>query len=194
MLVENEPDDEIEPLGLPHGSIRALVTAFVSATCWVFIFTGAAVPSSLLSLMLTIIGYYYGLRSTTARHRCTLSDEALGRRAPLGLPSGLVRGFLFVGFLASGIVLCAQGRLWCSEYLRFFGMIAGLLLGYVYTRLFPAFRPTAFFTLVNHVKGVLVLVVTAVLMALIVAGRHDEYVDAAFALSAAIGFYFGSRS
>jgi len=52
-----------EPLYLPRGSIRALATLAMAATCWVMLFRGQDVPEYLFGLVLTIIGYYFGSRS-----------------------------------------------------------------------------------------------------------------------------------
>ena len=48
------------PLFLPKGSIRALVTIGLALCCWIIVAKSKDVPDYLLSLLLTIIGYYFG--------------------------------------------------------------------------------------------------------------------------------------
>jgi hypothetical protein len=193
-LVREERSEVTEPLNLPRGSIRAMVTIAVSGACWIFVITGKAVPAFLLSLTLTIIGYYFGLRSETARPGGAIEDPTVQRLAPLLLPGGCIRAFIFLGFLVSGIALFAQGRLWEAEYLRFVAVVAGLLLGYGFSRLFPVRGIGAFQVFINHVKGIAVLAVTGILIIFLATGLYREHSAAAFALSAFISFYFGSRS
>ena len=54
-----------EPLGLPHGTVRAVIAlAFTFVSLYLFA-TGQAVPESLLAVNTLIIGNYFGSRGVT---------------------------------------------------------------------------------------------------------------------------------
>ena len=56
-----------EPLRLPRGSVRALVTLLVACSClWVFV-GRQPVPGSLLELALATVAYYFALRRGGAK-------------------------------------------------------------------------------------------------------------------------------
>lgn len=53
-----------EPLGLPEGTVRGLITIlFVLAvcTCWIM---NVVVPETLKDITLIVVGYYFGSRLT----------------------------------------------------------------------------------------------------------------------------------
>jgi hypothetical protein len=52
-----------EPLHMPRGSIRALVTLLMAGSCWAMVLRGREVPDYLFSLLLAAIGYYFGFRA-----------------------------------------------------------------------------------------------------------------------------------
>ncbi len=52
-----------EPLGLPKGSIRAIIALLIVVTTVVAIFVDKEVFSVLFPIAGTIVGYYFGRRS-----------------------------------------------------------------------------------------------------------------------------------
>lgn len=70
-----------EPLNLPKGSIRSFVTLTMALSCWALVVTGRPVPAWLFSLILTVIGYYFGFRTSnktpTAFHSATMWTSGL---------------------------------------------------------------------------------------------------------------------
>ena len=73
-----------EPLYLPKGSIRALTTILIAASSWIVIFGGRDVPGYLFGLLLTIIGYYYGFRTTMKAAESWIHD--VGAEIRLRIP------------------------------------------------------------------------------------------------------------
>ena len=184
-----------EPLYLPRGSIRALTALTMAASCWVRILTGRDVPGSLLSLLLTIVGYYFGFRTKVKAAGSRIFDPSVKAREPLGLPAGVIRWILIAGFVASGLVLFGRGRLGEAKYLEFFLVMGGLIAGQLFGRLSRPLRETPTGVAINHLKGVAVLAVAALLMLHFIAGLFAGMpAPAAAVLCAVVSFYYGSRT
>lgn len=183
-----------EPLFLPKGSIRALVTVAMSLSCWLLIFAAKDVPGYLLSLLLTIIGYYFGFRKKIKTAESRIFDASAREEDPLFLPHGVIRVFFIVGFVISGLVLFSAGRLKELRYLEFFVVLLGLILGYAFARVFSSYEGSPLYILINHLKGALVLAAGAYLAYLLVTGGHSELQYVSLLLAAMVSFYFGSRS
>ncbi|MFH0962609.1 MAG: hypothetical protein V2A58_01210 [Planctomycetota bacterium] len=62
-LIEVEERTIPEPLYLPTGSIRAIATLSMACSCWVMIVARSDVPPYLFSLLLAILGFYFGSRT-----------------------------------------------------------------------------------------------------------------------------------
>jgi len=183
-----------EPLSLPKGSIRAIVTLGTSVSSWILMFRGDDVPEYLLSLLLAIIGYYFGFRKKMKAADSRILDASAETQEPLFLPSGLIRWFLIGGFAAAAVALHARGELVELEYVGFFAVLAGLVAGYFFAKLLAAIETTSFCIFVNHLKGVVALASAAFLALLLLSGHYSEYPIAGLALASIISFYFGSRS
>lgn len=188
-------DKEIpEPLFLPSGSIRGVVTIAMSISCWTLIFRGKDVPGHLLSLLLTIIGYYFGFRKKMKAAESRILDASAKEEEPLFLPHGFVRAFFIAGFFITGIVLFSKGMFRDLKYLEFFIIILGLILGYVFARVFSNYERSALYVLMNHFKGVVVLGAALYLSYLLLTESYTDFRYVSLLLSSVISFYFGSRS
>ena len=51
-----------EPLGLPEGSVRALIALAATAAVIYLFVTGQVVPDQLMTVTTLVIGYYFGAR------------------------------------------------------------------------------------------------------------------------------------
>ena len=193
-FIELAKKEAPEPLFLPRGSIRALVTIALSFSCWLIILTGKDVPGYLFSLLLTIIGYYFGFRKKIRAAESRIFDASAEAEEPLFLPPGVIRFFLVAGFVISGIVLCARGRFNELPYLEFFIILFGLILGYILAKAFSSYEGSLLYTLANHLKGTVVLAAAFYLTYLFLSGTHGEAKYLSLVLAAVISFYFGSRS
>lgn len=182
----------IEPLWLPKGSVRGLMALMLAAACWARAYAGWHVPGALSSLLLAVVGFYFGFRTKAAMLSDRVYDPRAKREQPLFLPAGAIRLILVVGFLWMGAALALRRELLAHlEYLEFFFVLAGLVAGHLSTRLLGGRLPPA----AAHVKGMLGLLAAAALMALFVTGRDASLSPIAITLlCAAVSFYFGSRS
>ena len=183
-----------EPLFLPKGSLRSMMTIAMAVSCWMLIFKGKDVPYYLFSLVLTIIGYYFGFRKKIRSAESRIFDASSKKEAPLFLPSGFIRSFLIVGFVACAIFLYNKGDLKQLKYLEFFVILFGLISGYIFARLFSGLKKTNIYLFFNHMKGASVLVAAGWLVYLFLNGSYADNVYLALMLSSFISFYFGSRS
>ena len=75
-FVPLDPNVVREPLGLPRGSVRAIATLAAAGCCWILVLINAPVPGYLLSLLLTIIGYYFGFRRKSKHAQSRILDAS----------------------------------------------------------------------------------------------------------------------
>jgi hypothetical protein len=108
-LIDHDFKPLPEPLFLPRGSIRASSAIAMAASRWVMVASKLDVPNSLLGLLLTIVGYYFGFRIKAASP-CRVRDMSRQVDPPLFLPGGAVRFILMIGFVASALYLLARWR------------------------------------------------------------------------------------
>ncbi|MEN6334832.1 MAG: hypothetical protein ABFE01_11265 [Phycisphaerales bacterium] len=182
-----------EPLGLPKGSVRAIATLVTAGCSWGLLFTGGPVPDYVLDLLLTIIGYYFGFRHKAREAGGRVSETSVKSPKPLGLPGGTIRMMLIAGFGVSTAILYSRGQLGSPAYLEFFLILAGLIAGYFFSRLFAGIAGSRTGRLINHAKGLIVLFATIQLAVLLLAG-HAMQSPLGLAMACLISFYFGSRS
>lgn len=183
-----------EPLYLPKGSVRAVTTVLLAVTSWILIVGAKNVPDYLFGLNLTVIGYYFGFRKKVKASESRIFDPSARSEEPLFLPAGLIRFFLIAGFMVCAFLLYKRGRLEDLRYIEFFAILIGLVIGYVFGRISRPLRGTKVYSIVNHLKGALVLGAAGVLAhtLLFADGAGDPHMP--LALTAVISFYFGSRS
>ena len=183
-----------EPLNLPRGSVRATATLATAGCCWMLVLLNAPVPGYLLSLLLTIIGYYFGFRRKAKSAQSRILDASARVQEPLNLPGGSIRLVLILGFTACALVLWARREIINPAYLEFFLILAGLVAGYFFARLSRGAVGSAPGNLINHAKGFLVLAATGALVVLLLGGMYTDQPRLGLTLACAISFYFGSRS
>jgi hypothetical protein len=84
------------PLGLPPGSVRAILSLTVLGLFWALLLLpqekSAGIPVYLYYLMFLIVGYYFAVRGHTP------DDELY--KPPLYLPRGIIRFLIVVGSIA----------------------------------------------------------------------------------------------
>ena len=183
-----------EPLHLPQGSVRAIATLVAAGCCWILVVATRPVPGYLLSLLLTIIGYYFGFRQKLKSAQSRILDASAQAQEPLNLPGGSIRLLLVLGFAVCGVVLWARGRIVQPAYLEFFIVLAGLVAGYFFARIVAGATGSALGNLMNHAKGLLVLTASVALAVLLLMGLRADESHLGLTLACVISFYFGSRS
>jgi hypothetical protein len=100
---------------------------------------------------------------------------------------------LIGGFGVSALVLAWRGQIGSPAYLEFFLILAGLIAGYFFSRLFAGTAGSRTGSLIGHAKGLIVLIATVQLAMLLLSGRAENS-SLGLALACIISFYFGSRS
>jgi hypothetical protein len=113
---------KVHALGLPSGSIRALLAVLIFATVWCLLLMKPTqeIPDYLSDLLFIIMGHYFA-----ARHRAA-ADAELGP-PPLFLPRGSVRLFLLAGSVVVATLLYQRGQLTALD--RNPGAVTLLLVG-----------------------------------------------------------------
>ena len=201
----------LHALGLPSGSVRALLAILIFAVAWILLILKPSqeVPDYVRDLLFIIMGHYFAARRLADR-------GAEPGPPPLFLPNGSVRFILVVGCVVVAAVLFRRGQLTAIEENQgvvTLLLIGGFLLGVVLNAIYTWWKdrghqPRRFF------EDIRALISLAAALALIVLVLNRTFrlfppdpVDAAFArwihvgrfgpeniLAAIVGFYFGSRS
>src|SRR3954453_14263520 len=109
-------------LGMPAGSVRALLAIMIFATTWALILLKPTqeVPDYLGDLLFIIMGHYFA-----ARNR--VPQEREPGPPPLYLPRGSVRSLLVIGCLAVAVLLPLRGQLTSLDHNP--GVVTLLLVG-----------------------------------------------------------------
>lgn len=185
------------PLGLPSGSIRALLALMlVLLFCYQ---TAIGQDSGLLlsEALMIVLAHYFAARRVVAlppditrqlEERGSLVAEA----NPLWLPRGSIRATILLAFVLLALLLALDGRLLDPATLGSVGLIFAFLAG-VALRWFRRDRSRApRFRFWVHLKAFLVLVIGVLVVAATLSGIEMpgpvENLLLAFVL-----FYFGSR-
>jgi len=187
------PGDPTPPLGMPAGSVRAILALMLSLVVWYLVYQGRALPVYLADTAFLGIAFYFGART---------SDEEKAsekpRRQPLFLPRGFVRGLIVGGFLGLYGLLWWQGRPADPVVTAIFELLAGYAVGVGVSVTVRATskraRPTALAAF-GHARAMLTLVGVGFLCVAAVTGQ-DAVVPPVLltALQFLVAFYFGSRS
>lgn len=207
------PDDwrKTHALGLPEGSIRAVLAIGIFATIWVLLIRSPEqeVPDYLRDLMFIIMGHYFA-----SRKQGTVGAAA--GPPPLFLPRGTVRLVLFLGFATVAVALFRQGRM--KDPTRYPGvvtlmLVGGFLLGVAAAK-FHEWRAGRGHRVPRWVEDTraIVVMVAAVALIVLIWNRFDPILiprnpvrtdpmnwkfgpyGTEHLLGALVGFYFGSRS
>jgi hypothetical protein len=114
--VPTTPPPPRQPLGLPAGSVRAILALGVLGICWLLayrgVFSDTKVPLTLVYMqyvMVLILAHYF------AAHGKSIGRAATGGSA-LGLPGGTIRLLLIVGYGGLAVFMFLhQDKLWNKE-------------------------------------------------------------------------------
>jgi hypothetical protein len=185
-----------EPLGLPKGSIRAAIALGLLGTATLLGVAGREVPDELLSLLLTVIGFYFGFRTTASALSDRVYDPFAAREQPLYMPGGVIRKLMIAAVIVLGFALGARGVLWQDPtYAEFFFTIAGLIAGHLFGRYLAGEPGSAQRKVIGHVKAMACLCVAALLVALFLTDTHRTLpTTVVLLLCATVSFYYGSRT
>ncbi len=202
-------------LGLPAGSVRALLAVLVFATVWgmLLLKPTQAVPDYLSDLMFVIMGHYFATRKRTAA--AALPGDEPGP-PPLFLPRGSIRLFLAAGSAAVAVLLYQRGvltRIDRNPGVTTLLLVGGFLIGVVINtvigwwrvRVNRGHRAIEDLQAVAAIGAGLVLIALvwnrlfpvlppAEIDAVVNGWVHLGRLGPEHLLAAVIGFYYGSRS
>ena len=186
-----------EPLWLPKGSIRAMVAMALVVLVLALVVRGGSVPAALTSLLLTVVGFYFGFRMKSSTLGDRLYDPTASRDLPLYMPPGVIRAVLVLCLAAAWFLLTSRGRLGATqEQMDFFTILTGLAAGHYFTKVIRrAGGGGGGGGKLGHVKALAVLALMAALAAVYMTNADASMPHwSVMALCGTISFYFGSRS
>jgi len=187
-----------EPLGLPRGSVRAMIMILLSISSWFMMLDGRRVPDYLLNLLIVVVGYYFAIRTTffgvTSLDVGKKGERIEVEQEPLYLPRGFIRVFIVLGFTICALYLAAEMGYHDMRYKEFFFILLGLVLGFVVQKATLGYREESWFLRVGHLKALIVLGLSVVYFLMVVTENLRE-VDVWIIrlIITYIGFYFSSR-
>ena len=124
------------PLGLPRGSVRALLTLLIVAVVIVQLGRGREVELLWTETLMIVLAHYF-----TSRRFIRLSPEVIRRLTeegqieaephPLYLPRYSIRLILVLAFVGLAVYLYRQDRLFQSQAMSILGIVFAYLLGIV---------------------------------------------------------------
>jgi len=185
------PANPRAPLGLPSGSIRALLTLLIVAVVIVQSVRGQEIDMLWTETLMIALAHYF-----TSRRLVRLPPEILDQLKkegqleteahPLFLPRHSIRAILLLAFVGLGVYLYVQHRLLQSPSLSILGVVFAYFLGMVLR--FKGIRGW------EDLKAVVVLVVMAGIAAAYLLDRNDLVPHAVRNVTLGLVlFYFGSR-
>lgn len=185
----------LKPLGLPTGSVRALLLLALLARAILDLRAGAGIaPWLAVALMLGAAAYFSG-RASAPRKRPGPGAETAPVRHPLGLPAGTVRTLVLLA-LAYGAWLWFRGHEPRPEDMPVAfvlgAFVLGVLVRWVLHRLAPP--EDAGTTLFHHIQALVALLCAAGLVTLAATGRTAEVPDWVEPLLGSVTvYYFATR-
>ena len=130
------PAETRPPLGLPKGSVRALLTLLIAAVVVVELARGQEVELLWSETLMIAMANYF-----TSRRFIRLSPEVIQRLTeeghleaeprPLYLPQYSIRVILVLAFVGVAIYLFPQDRLFHSQAISILGVVFAYLLGVI---------------------------------------------------------------
>ena len=188
----SEPSIDWPPLGLPRGSIRALMTLLIVAVVIVQLVRGQEVELLWAETLMIALAHYF-----TSRRSLNLPPDVVRRLAaeghveteanPLFLPRYSIRVILVLAFVGLAVYLYRQNRLLEPQAVSVLGVVFAYFLGVLLR--FGRFR------LWEDLKAIVVLLVLLYTAGAYLANRPDlvpyQLRDITLGLTV---FYFGSRA
>jgi hypothetical protein len=187
------------PLGLPGGSVRALLTLLIVAVVVAEVARGRAVESLWVETLMIALAHYF-----TSRRFVRLSPEVVrrleaegyleGEANPLWLPRHSIRAVVVLAFVGLAVYLHQAGRLWESQALSLLGVVFAYLLGVLARSVWVWWsggRPSRRW---GDLQAAVVLGVVGITAVAYLAGRPDLIPPQARNVPLGLAlFYFGSR-
>jgi hypothetical protein len=201
-------------LGLPAGSVRALLSLMILGLVWALMFAKEPVPNYLQYLMFMVLGHYF------AAHQRSIASVDSREPSPLYMPRGVIRLIIFLGFVVVFGAIWYQHRDNMNKFLedlrdnpkmteRFlpFLLVFGFFLGLLMTKFGQMFGgkdgAPGWMKDIQAWLGLLAMLglLAATLVHLVINPSIEDEEKrikipevATNILAALVGFYFGARS
>jgi hypothetical protein len=122
------------PLGLPRGSVRALLTLLIVAVVIVELARGREVELLWTETLMIALAHYFTSRrfirlSPELIHRLTEEGQIEAESRPLFLPRYSIRLILIAAFIGLAVYLFRQNRLFDSQAISILGVVFAYLFG-----------------------------------------------------------------
>ncbi len=199
------------PLGLPPGSVRAILALVMSGTLWYMVLQDRSIPDILVESVLLVVGFYFGVRQGTApalQPAATVPLPAAGPptpagrplvRHPLHLPRGSVRVILLLGFFGTIAYMWNRGRGLPDAMILILQVLASYIIGYVvsvivHRRRFAGLGANRVVVAFRNLNAVAVIGLSSYVCASFAVGwapLFPEYTSNLLAWT--VAYYFGSR-
>ncbi len=191
------------PLGLPRGSVRALLTLMIVAIVCIQVARGDPLDLLWTETLAIALAHYFTTRRFVDLppelvHRLQAEGVLPDEPAPLFLPGHSVRGLIILAFLGLALYLQRGGRLQESQALSVLALVGVYLLGVVFNSLRRLInrndRSSRPRRLWDNLKAVATLTVLVVTLLAVLLDRGDvlppNWREVTLGL---VLFYFGSR-
>ena len=196
------PSDARPPLGLPNGSVRALLTLLIVAVVVAEVIRGRELAPLWTETLLIALAHYFSSRRfihfpPDVIRRLEAEGHLETESNPLYLPRHSVRALLVLAFVGLAVYLYRTGRILETDTLSLLAVILAYWLGAVARGLLAWWtkgRQTPSIRGWEDIKAIVVLAVLLVVAGAYLAGRPDLVPRQL--RSTALGmvlFYFGSR-
>ncbi len=190
------------PLGLPTGSVRALLTLIVIAVVVCRLVLGRELNMLWVETLLIALAHYF-----TSRRFVSLSPVVLQRleqegviekeRHPLYLPKNSIRTIIIGTFIGLGIYLFREGRLFEAQAISLLSMVFAYLFGAIVRGISHWFSKRRS----RPITGVWGDIRALIVLGALVVAAIPEFVDLGIQLPPLVSrialgltlFYFGSR-
>lgn len=128
------PSKARPPLGLPYGSVRAILTLLIVAVVIVQIGRGRDVELLWTETLMIALAHYFTSRRfirlpPEVIRRLTEEGQIEAESRPLYLPRYSIRAILIMAFVGLAVYLYRQDRLFQSQALSILGVVFAYLLG-----------------------------------------------------------------
>ena len=192
----------LPPLGMPAGSVRALLTLMVVAVVVLELSRGREVGILWIETLLIALAHYFTSRrfvalSPVVRRRLESEGVLQEERHPLFLPRHSIRTLILGAFAGLAVYLHREGRLWDVQAITLLGIVFAYVLGAVVrsiTAWFGRWRTGPPSRLWADLRAVVVLAAVALVAVPVFVGVADFPPIAARKVALGLMlFYFGSR-
>jgi len=196
------PSPHPPPLGLPAGSVRAIIALILCGSLWYEVLKDLTVHAILVESSLLVVAFYFGARST-APLSAAVVPAAMPVKQPLHLPRGTIRGILLFGFFVVIAFIYLKGRPLDQPFVLILQVLTSYLTGYAFSWLVERRRragkgPSVAVAIWRNLNALAALGLTVYICGVLLGG-WAQLIPAPYAgytgnaLAWVVAYYFGSR-